>query len=507
MENTETITTRGGAVTKTPLQNLPEIFAKAKTAQAKWAAFSPKKRSFYIFQICEALIDQSDSVIELITRENGKPNFESISNEVLPVVSLLRFFARKGPKILRDKTIPMTLMKHRTSYLNFWPMGTIAIIAPWNYPFSIPFGEIAMALIAGNAVIFKPSELTPSIGLKIQNICDNAGLPADLLQTVIGDGVLGAAIIEQKPAKIFFTGSVMTGKKILQAASKYMIPVNLELGGKDAMIILPDADLDYATSAALWGGFSNSGQTCSSTERLLIHESINLAFLDLLKKKISQLGKNELGIITSEKQKEVYSHQIAQAKDAGANFLMGGELNSEKNRLQPTIVTGPEIEKLEIYQEESFGPIIAVTTFKTTAEAVLKTNDNRYGLSASIITQNIPLAEEIAKQLEVGTVTINEVTYTHGLPETPWGGVKDSGIGRSHSAQGLYEFVYTRHIHKPLSTLFIFKSLWWFPYTEFQYKTFNIMVQTFRKSLLDRLKVIPHFLWHLVQLVKTEKRL
>ncbi len=499
----------------TPIDALPEVFARARTAQNKWAALSVRKRAQYLHQLRETLLNQVDEIADLIARENGKPRFEAMTNELLPSVDMLTYFASRAPRVLRDEPISMVLMKHRQSYLNYWPLGVVAIISPWNYPFLLPFGEILMALVAGNAVVFKPSEITPLTGLKIQELCEGAGFPEHLIQTVIGDGVVGAALISQKPAKIFFTGSVATGKKVMSAAAEHLIPVNLELGGKDAMIVLADADLDYATSAALWGSFSNSGQVCASTERILVHESIASAFLDLLKAKVAQLRQgpsfsmnNDLGAVTFDRQKETYQRHIDQARSQNAQFICGGAFTDASRRfLKPTIVTGPGIEALDIYNEETFGPVVAVTTFKSVSEAIQKANASRYGLLASVISRNHQLAEEIARQLEVGTVTINEVTYTAGLSETPWGGVKESGIGRSHAEMGLREFVNVRHIHKPLSRLFVFKSLWWFPYSSYQFATFRQMFNLYRRSWLDKLRAFPHFLWNLVQLIKHEKRL
>ena len=498
----------------TPIEQLPEIFERARAAQQHWATVPVNKRALFLLQLREAIINQVDDLVDLISKENGKPQFEAMANELLPSVDMLTYFAKKSPKLLQDRIIPLTLMKHRKSYLNYWPIGVVAVISPWNYPFLLPLGEILMALVAGNAVVFKPSEAGLSIGLKIQDLCNEAGLPPFVLQTLIGDGTLGAALIEQKPGKIFFTGSVPTGKKVMAAAAQHLIPVNLELGGKDAMIVLPDANLDFATSAALWGGFSNSGQVCASIERILVHERIIGPFVEQLKQKISLLRQgpstelnNDLGPITFEKQKEVYSKQLSQAKDKKANFVTGGEFTGDRRFLKPTLITGPHVEELEVYTEETFGPVVVVIPFKTISEAIQKTNQSRYGLLASIITKNISLAEEIAKQLVVGTVTINEVVYTAGLGETPWGGVKESGFGRTHSEIGIYEFLNTKHIHKPKSILFVFKSLWWFPYTQLQYNTFKSFIEIYRKSWINKLKTFPHFLWNLIQFLKTDKRL
>ncbi|MBI2712515.1 MAG: aldehyde dehydrogenase family protein [Bdellovibrio sp.] len=501
-------------IPSTELNEVPEIFKKARHAQMLWASQPLRRRAQVLLQIRETLIDRAEDVVDQLVKENGKPRQEALMNEIIPIADMLGYFAKRGPKILRDHRIPLTLMKHRMSYLNYWPLGVVAVISPWNYPFMLPFGEILMALIAGNAVVFKPSEVTPLVGLKIQEICNEAGLPPGVLQTVIGDGALGVEIIKNRPAKIFFTGSVATGKKVMAAASEHLIPVNLELGGKDAMIVLPDADLDFATSAALWGGFSNAGQVCASTERILVHERIAEPFLREFKNKAETLrmapsieGKNDLGPVTFEKQKQVYDRHLSEAKSKNATFVTGGEFTSDRRFLKPTIVTGSEIETLAVYNEETFGPVVAVTTFKTIAEAVQKANESPYGLLASVITRNIRMGEEVAKQLAVGTVTINEVVYTAGLGETPWGGVKDSGIGRSHSDVGLYEFVNTRHIHRPRSQLSVFKSFWWFPYTDLQYKTFRLFLELYRRNWLDKLKALPHFLTTFIQFIKGDPRI
>lgn len=493
---------------------ISSLYQRANEVQKKWALVPVKERAAKLLDLRETLINRIDDLSELISKENGKPRFEAMTNEIFATIELCTYFAARGPKVLQDDSIPMGLMKHRASYLNYWPLGVITVITPWNYPFLLPMGELVMAVLAGNAVLFKPSEITPLIGLKIQEMFEEAGFPKGLITTVIGDGKTGAALIEHKPAKVFFTGSVATGKKIMRAASENLTPVNLELGGKDPMIILADADIDFATSAALWGAFSNSGQICASIERIIVHESIAVEFKSGLKAKLatlrqglSQGGINDLGPITFEKQKDVYEAQIKQAQDRGAEFISGGTFSPDRRFLKPTIVSGKNIEDLDIYNEETFGPVVAITTFSSIDEAIEKANRSRYGLLASIITRNLSLAESIAKRLEVGTVTINEVVYTAGLPETPWGGVKETGFGRKHSARGLFEFVNTRHIHKPKNSLFIFKSFWWFPYSPFQYATFRQFVEFYRKSRLLRARAFPAWLWNLAQFLKREPRI
>ena len=499
----------------TPLEALPGVFEAARKAQILWAQRSVKDRASTLLDIRETMINEADALVEMLVTENGKPRVEALCNEVYSCVDLLSFFASRAPKILRDRRIPLRLMRHRKSTLNYWPLGVVLVISPWNYPLLLPFGEIVMALVAGNAVVFKPSEITPLIGLKIQDLLDRSGVPTGLLQTILGDGSLGAAAIRERPAKIFFTGSVATGKKIMAAASEHLIPVNLELGGKDPMIILPDANLDFASSAALWGSFSNSGQVCASTERIIVHESIRDPFLVLLKEKMGRLRQGvpslseentDLGAITMDKQKDTYTTQLDEARSRGAE-VFGGEFSQDRRFLSPTLVSGPGVDKLSVYNEETFGPVATVTTFKTTQEAIDQANSTRYGLLASVIGRNVSLAEKIARQIAAGSVLINEVTYTAALSETPWGGLKDSGIGRTHSAQGLLEFVNTRHIHKPRAGFTFFKAPWWFPYSTYQYATFRVFLEVYRRSWLARLKALPLVAWNFVQMIKNERRL
>lgn len=502
---------------QTPLESLPTIIDQARQAQQVWAQIPPKDRVKYFVNAREYILDHVDDIADLIANENGKPKFEAIVNDILPTLDLLSQYSKRAPKLLKPKKIPLRLMKHRKSELHYWPKGVIAIIAPWNYPFSIPFGEIALALMAGNAVVFKPSEVTSLVGLKIAEIFEHACIPKNLLQVVIGDGRRGAALVKAGVDKICFTGSVATGKKVMASAAETLTPVVLELGGKDPMIVLPDADLDFATSAALWGGFSNSGQACASIERIIVHASIHDQFVAGLKEKLSALRHGpdaDLGVATYEKQKAIYADQLAELTSDNAQIVTGGRFSQDKTFLEPTIVTNPPgtndcpIERTKIYREETFGPVVAVTKYNTIREAIDKANDTPYGLLASIIGRDTALAAQVAQQLHVGSVLINEVMYTHGLSETPWGGIKESGFGRVHSDFGFLEFVNVRHVHRENWWAVPFKSLWWFPYTSHQMSVFrHFMEVMFRRSLTRKIKAVPTLLVDLVQMIKQEKRL
>ncbi|MCM0607331.1 MAG: aldehyde dehydrogenase family protein [Xanthomonadaceae bacterium] len=500
----------------TDLGELPGLFLKAKQTQEKWALVKVSERARLLVDLKEVIIQHMDEISDLICKENGKPRTEAMVHDIITSLESIHYFAKSGVKTLKDQRIhlgsPLFLL--RKSYLIHRPLGVISVISPWNFPLFFPITEICMAVLAGNAVIFKPSEYAMLIGRKIQSLFEEAGFPRHLVETVYGDGKLGAAIIDQRPAKIFFTGSVATGKKIMGQASQYLIPVNLELGGKDPMIVLPDANVDFATSAALWGAFANSGQICASTQRILIPEAMKDAFIKSFKEKAEKLrhipndsAKTDLGAITMPKQKEVYDRQLADAKSRSLEVVTGGEWQKDRVSLEPTVFMGNHIEESDVYLNETFGPIKTITTYQSVSEAIEKANNTKYGLLASVITSNPALGLRVAKQIEAGTVIVNEVAFTAGAPETPWGGVKESGFGTKHSDKGLLEFVHSQHINMPKRSLYTFKSLWWFPYSPFQYETFRTYAKLHRSSWFSKLASIPWLLWNFTHLIKSEKRL
>src|SRR5713101_5510762 len=248
--------------------------AEVLAAQKEWATKSYKERGQVLSRFQQLVLDRADELVDLIVRENGKTRNEALFMEVLPVADLTHYFARKAERLLRDERLPLHMFPHKKSYLRFYPRGVIGIISPWNYPFSIPAGDVVMALMAGNGVVVKPSEFTPLIAERMRVLLEEAGVPRGLVQVVQGKGDVGAELIRSGVNMIVFTGSVPTGRKVNVAAAEQMIPCVLELGGKDPAIVLPDADLDTTALKVAWGAFANSGQTCASVERVYVHESI-----------------------------------------------------------------------------------------------------------------------------------------------------------------------------------------------------------------------------------------
>ena len=355
-------------------------------------------------------------------------------------------------------------------------------------------------------MFLKPSELTPLVGEKIAEIFEIAQLPKDVLQVVSGDGMTGAALVDAAPDKIMFTGSVETGKKIAASAAKNLTPVVLELGGKDPMIVLKDADLDAASSAAIWGAFTNSGQACSSVERLYVHEQVAESFTRRVVEKTKELSQGngldlntDVGSMSSSGQASIVEDHIESFKNEGAKILTGGN-RDDKNFVEPTVIADAD-NSMRAMREETFGPTLPIATFKTEEEAIKLANDTEFGLTASIWTKDLSKGRRLAEKIQAGTVMVNEVLYTHGIGQTPWGGFKNSGYGRTHGVEGLMELVVPQHIH--VNRFTFLPNVWWFGYSENAYETFKKMAKTFSTgSLIQTIPLAPQMIKRIQELRK-----
>src|SRR5829696_3078669 len=466
----------GEEIGRAPLLDATEVSAavsRARTAQPAWAALSHRERARFILRARELVLDQLEEIAKLISSETGKPPAEAISMEIVPTLDLMHYFAKHTHELLDRRKIDIGQynLMGRSSYVVYKPLGVVGIISPWNFPWATPLDEVVMALMAGNAVIVKPSELTPLTALKIGKVFKQAQLPTGLFEIVTGDGSTGAALVDAGVNKIMFTGSVNTGKRVAEAAAKHLTPVVLELGGKDPMVVLEDADLENAARAAIWGAFCNSGQACASIERCYVHESIAEKFVDLVVKETKLLkqdkastGDIDIGAMTNERQLELVEDHVSDAVELGAEVRAGGHrLNDSKGWFhQPTVVTGVD-HSMKLMRDETFGPVLPIMPFKTDEEAVRLANDSIYGLTASVFTRDLDRGKRLAEQIDAGTVMVNEVVYTHAVAQTPWGGVKQSGYGRTHGNLGLLELVSAQHIH--VNAMPGLADVWWFPYT------------------------------------------
>ncbi|MGC1687627.1 MAG: aldehyde dehydrogenase family protein [Candidatus Acidiferrales bacterium] len=462
-----------GEIRATPVGAIPEIMARARAAQRMWAARTIESRCALIRKLRDAIYDYRDEITSAISLETGKPHVEAIFSELVLALDTTDFLSRRAAEWLRPERIPHhnIAVKAKTGWLQFEAHGVVAVISPWNYPFSIPISEIVPALVAGNAVLLKPSELTPQVGALIGKVAAAAKLPDGLLQVLQGGGALGAAIIEARPDKVCFTGSVETGRRIAEACARLLIPTVLELGGKDAMIVLDDADLDTASSAAVWGAFTNCGQACLSVERIYVDASIAERFTQMCVEKAGKLrlgppsdADAEIGPMIRPRQMERVEEQLRDAVAKGARILAGGRRRPElgPSFFEPTVVANVD-HSMDLMREETFGPVLAIAAVKSADEAVALANDSEFGLSASVWTGDSERGKAIASRLRAGSVMVNDVASYYGVCEAPHGGSGASGWGRAHSRLGLLEMVRVKYVD--LDRLPRTPKAWWYGYS------------------------------------------
>jgi acyl-CoA reductase-like NAD-dependent aldehyde dehydrogenase len=446
--------------------------ARAHAAQLEWDAWGIHNRVKVMRRFQQILLAHKTDIARRITQEAGKPLVEALLTEVLVVLDATRFLIENAFAILREEKLTHgnLAMKTKSGRILREPYGVVGIISPWNYPFSIPATEALAALVAGNAVVLKPSELTPLIALELQALLREAGVPDDIFQALPGDGETGAALVRSEISKLIFTGSVTTGRRIAQVAAERLLPVVLELGGKDPMIVLEDADIDVASSGAVWGAFMNAGQTCLSVERCYVHQSLYSVFLEACAEKVRKLRvgngmdpASEIGPMIHERQVRVVETQIEDAKQRGARVLVGGTRLRELGPtfFAPTVLADVD-HSMRVMQEETFGPVLPVTPFREETEAVRRANDSDFGLAASIWTRDRARGERLARQINAGTVMVNDAVSCFSISEAPHGGVKASGLGRTHGRWGLEEMARVKYVDS--DRLPRMKKIWWFGY-------------------------------------------
>lgn len=441
----------GEVITRLPILSPAEVgqaVKRARFAQHKWGKLTAQERAGVMLQWRAKIVENQDRLAEIIARENGKPRQEAIL-EIFYICDVITYYAKNGAKFLKDQKIPLHLLKYKQAQVTFQPFGVAGIISPWNFPLLLSYGDAIPALMAGNAVVVKPSEITPMIAIALAELAGSCGFPADLIQIVTGLAETGASLIDHADI-IVFTGSTATGKKVMERAAQTLTPVVLELGGKDPMIILKDAELDRAVNGALMGGFFNNGQVCISTERVYVEEAIFDPFVTRLVEKVKKLrvgseletpNKIDVGPLTLQKQLEIVERQVEDARQKGARILTGGQRSNRPGLFyEPTVLTDVTDEML-IMREESFGPVLPIVKVKNAEEAIKQANKSVYGLSSSLWTRDKGRAVELAKQIEAGSTCINDIIINYSMPEVPFGGVKESGIGYRHGgADSLKKF-------------------------------------------------------------------
>jgi succinate-semialdehyde dehydrogenase/glutarate-semialdehyde dehydrogenase len=469
-----------GEVRESSPAEIRDAVSRARGAQAAWGALTVKERCERVARFRDIVVARAEELCALISAETGKTRPEALSMEVMIIADLATYFIKRAPRILAPEPISLHLLKNRASYLHYQPRGVVGIISPWNFPFGIATGEVIMSLIAGNGVVLKPSEVTPLIALKTKELYDASGMPTELFHVVPGRGAAGAALIDSGIDYCIFTGSTATGRKVGAACGERLIPCALELGGKAPAIVCADADIDRTAKALVWGAFANQGQVCVSVERVYAHQSVHDELVQKIVENVEKLRPgDDTGSMTWERQTEIVEERIQSALQQGAKVRTGGKRRSDKGlAFAPTVLTDCRHE-MDVMKKEIFGPVMPIMKVRDEDEAVKLANDSALGLMAYVFTQDKKKGQRLAEKIESGTTMVNDCLLTFGAPETPWGGVKQSGVGVTHSDRGLQELCQTRHVN--YDRLSLKKELWWYPYSDKVYKqTLKMMRWIFR---------------------------
>ena len=463
-----------GQVDTTPPGSLPGIVKQARVVQAYWKDQPILKRLALIRALGECMLAQKDELADAVVRESGKPRVEALFADVFVGLDTAKYVASQGAALLAPEPVEhhSTAAKAKSGTIYYEALGVVGIISSWNYPLAIPLGQIIPALAAGNAVVCKNSDLTPQCGVLIEKLFLESGFPKGLVTVVQGAGAVGQSLISASPDKILFTGSVATGRRVAEACAAKLIPSVLELGGKDAMIVLADADLEVASSAAVWGSYTNCGQVCLSVERLYVDERVSEKFIQLCVEKTKKLRLGPGSHHDSDVGPMIRPHHVVRMTDLiddavemGARVLCGGRPRPDLGPcfFEPAVIADVDA-SMRLFQEETFGPILAIHVVSGEEEAIRLANDSPFALSASVWSSDSSRAESVAKRVRAGAVMVNDAISYFAIAEAPHGGCGASGWGRSHGRAGLREIVQTKYID--VDRLPHAEKAWWYRYNE-----------------------------------------
>lgn len=466
-----------GHVPVTPVDEVPALYERARIAQRPWGARSVRERVRRLRRLRFTVADRVEDIARRVSESTGKTEAETLITELLLVLSALQYVEKHAPRMLRRRRKPTPIfLAGKSSFIEYMPKGVVLVIAPWNFPLQLALVPVIYALAAGNAVILKPSEVTPMVGVLMEDLIEQAGFPPDLVQVAHGAGELGAALVTPPdgvaPDHIFFTGSVRTGQIIQRAAADRLIPTTLELSGKDAMIVFADAPMERAVNGAVWGGFMNSGQVCVGVERLYVERSIHDEFVQRLAAETARLRQGgagaDLGSMTFPAQVDIVREHVRDAVERGAALVYGGgfvqsmdgaPVPAHQNRDEPSdspgggrnmfippIIIGNVTRDMRIAGEETFGPVLTVIPFGSEQEAIEAVNGSAFGLSASVWTRDRERGRRVASQIKAGGVAVNDVIAPLANQHLPFGGIKQSGLGGNHGETGLKTFSHEKAV-------------------------------------------------------------
>ena len=467
-----------GQIPQNTLEDIQHAVSRIRKAQVKWAAFSFSERGKHLRKMQRHLIEHGEEYARIISADTGKTLADAYMTDISSAIIAFDYYIKHSSRVLRERRVKGShvFSLFTRNRLQHVPRGVIGIISPWNYPLAIPMHEILMALMSGNGLLYKAASETQMVGQVIQKIVDAGELPQDLfVQVNVAGRIAGDAFLEAGIDKLFFTGSVPVGKILMKKAAETLTPVSLELGGNDPMIVCAEVNLKKAVNGAIWAGLSNAGQSCAGVERIYVHRDVYKPFLKLLKKKVEKLRvgypdhKNtHIGTMTTSRQHDAVRNVLEEAIAQGASVEAISQIDESTGQALPATILTDVNQEMRIMKEETFGPVIGVMPFKNIEEAIQLANNSDLGLTASIWTKNHRLGRKIATRLEAGVVTINSHLISHGIPNLPWGGFKQSGIGRTHGELGLLEMTQTRAIvndYFPLN-----KQFYWTPVPGFVYR-------------------------------------
>lgn len=432
-------------------EEVDAAITKARQAQAAWAKLPIKERVKYFLKLRDVILAKQDDIIDTVVKETGKSKQDALTLEVYAVAAFISYWCHQAPKTLKDhvKRAPGIMGLMKKVHFSYKPLGVVGVIAPWNGPLVLAANPSIQAMMAGNTVVAKGSEITPKSTKLLEELCTAAGFPEGVCQVLIGDGQTGAYLTQGDVDKISFTGSTATGKKVAAACIEKLIPYSLELGGKDAMIVCNDADINKAAHGAVWGGCVNTGHYCCGIERIYVEEGIYDTFVD----KVTELAKTvrqgqhlgfdeDLGAVFWDKQLDIIENHVDDAIKRGAKILTGGKrLDGKGLYYPPTVIVDIE-ENADIIQHETFGPTLPIIKVKTIDEAINKANQSNFGLHGSVWTKDVKKGLAIAKQINTGSMAVNDIGMMYGIANAPFAGVKDSGAGSMNGEFGLRNYTH-----------------------------------------------------------------